>query len=87
MGVNELDGVYVSGVPHYSPAGMRVWIVLCVSFTTTLSIIVVGLRILSRRIRKQPLWWDDYLIMFSMVTSPSSSLQKGYTGLTLTGVG
>lgn len=67
MGVAELDGIYVSGVPHYSPDGMRKWIILCVSWMSVLSITAVSLRFYSRHLKRQKLWWDDYLIAFSMV--------------------
>lgn len=60
-------GVDVSGVPKYSPKAMRIWIVLVVSWTTFLAFAFVALRLWSRRIRKQRLWWDDYMILFSMV--------------------
>lgn len=67
----ELMGDYVSGVPHSKPGPLRRWLILVVSWMTTLAILSIGLRLLSRRIRKQKLWWDDYMIMFSMVSEPS----------------
>ncbi|RDL35886.1 Uncharacterized protein BP5553_06498 [Venustampulla echinocandica] len=67
MGVEQLQGVYVSGVPHGSPGAMRVWLILVVSWMAILALLCVVLRLVSRRIKKQKLWWDDYLILFSMV--------------------
>jgi hypothetical protein len=67
MGNGELLGDYVSGVPHGSPGAMRRWLILVVSWMTTLAILSIALRLICRRIRKQKLWWDDYMIMFSMV--------------------
>lgn len=64
----ELEGVYVSGVPHYGPKGMRAWIIVVVTWMMTLACVSIILRVLSRRVRKQKLWWDDYLVMFSMVS-------------------
>lgn len=60
-------GTDVSGVPKYGPKGMRTWIVLCVTWTTIFAFLAISLRLWSRRIRRQKLWWDDYLIIFSMV--------------------
>lgn len=60
-------GTDVSGVPKYGPKGLRTWIVLCVTWTTIFAFLAIALRLWSRRIRRQKLWWDDYLIIFSMV--------------------
>ncbi|OAA72086.1 hypothetical protein ISF_01159 [Cordyceps fumosorosea ARSEF 2679] len=65
--VANLSGYKVPGVPHYEPRAMRVWIILSTSWVTTLAVTSVFLRLLSRRLRSQKLWWDDYLIMFSMM--------------------
>ena len=32
-----------------------------------LALVAVGLRLLSRRIKRTPLWWDDYMIIVAMV--------------------
>jgi hypothetical protein len=63
----ELMGDYVAGVPHYEPKDLRRWLVLVVTWMTILAGMAVILRYVSRRIRKQKLWWDDYMIAFSMV--------------------
>ena len=63
----ELMGEYVAGVPHYEPEALRRWLVLVVAWMTILAGMAVILRYVSRRIRKQKLWWDDYMIAFSMV--------------------
>lgn len=40
-----------------------------------LAALAVSLRLLARYERKQKLWWDDWLIMFSMVETRLVSLQ------------
>lgn len=58
----------IPGVPNYDPAQMRRWALVVASVMSFLAAVAICLRLLCRRIRKQPLWWDDYLIMFSMVS-------------------
>jgi hypothetical protein len=38
---------------------------------TVLATVAVGLRLLSRHIKAQKLWWDDYMIIFSLVSRHS----------------
>ncbi|KAI1504114.1 hypothetical protein F5X99DRAFT_373495 [Biscogniauxia marginata] len=52
-------------IPGY-PDNLQPWtIAVCVS-VTVLALICVGLRVLARREKGQALWWDDYMIIFSM---------------------
>lgn len=61
-GVSQLPGI-----PGYDPDNIQPWIVQCVSAVTALSVVSVALRLTSRHIMGQKLWWDDYMIMFSQV--------------------
>lgn len=67
------DEATVPGVPNYTPAQMRRWALVVSSMMTFLAVTSILLRLISRRIRLQKLWLDDYLIMFSMVWPPVSS--------------
>ncbi|KAG8426826.1 hypothetical protein J3459_007767 [Metarhizium acridum] len=69
----ELEGSHVPGVPQYEPQEQRKWLVLVVAWMTTLAGLAVMARLWCRRIRSQALWWDDYLMMFSTVTTSSKS--------------
>jgi hypothetical protein len=46
---------------------MQPWTVSVVAAMTVLEVVAVALRLLSRRLKGQGLWWDDYLIIFSLV--------------------
>lgn len=61
------DEANIPGVPNYTPAQMRTWALVVASVMSFLAATSIVLRLLSRRIRQQKLWWDDKLIMFSMV--------------------
>ncbi|KID75583.1 uncharacterized protein G6M90_00g046370 [Metarhizium brunneum] len=65
--MGELEGSHVPGVPQYEPREQRKWLVLVVAWMTTLAALAVMARLWCRRIRNQPFWWDDYLIMFSTI--------------------
>lgn len=45
---------------------LRPWLIGVVVSLAVLSGIFVGLRFMSRRLRKQELWWDDWSILISM---------------------
>lgn len=64
----ELLATKVPGVPTFEPAAMRKWMIATASWTTAVAICFVLLRLLSRHIRKQRLWWDDQLLLISMVS-------------------
>lgn len=55
------------GLPGFNPENLQPWIVQVTVSMTVLTLLCVVLRVVSRRIRKQPLGWDDYMIIFSMV--------------------
>jgi hypothetical protein len=48
-------------------SNLQPWSTATISAVTVLAILAVGLRLLSRYERKQQLWWDDWMILFSMV--------------------
>ncbi|KAL2163943.1 hypothetical protein VTH06DRAFT_3156 [Thermothelomyces fergusii] len=54
------------GIPGYDPDNLQPWTVAVVVSVTILAVAAVALRLLSRHIKGQKLWWDDYMIMFSM---------------------
>lgn len=55
------------GLPGYDPQNIQPWTVSVVASVTVLAFVSVVLRVLSRHINGQKLWWDDWMIMFSMV--------------------
>lgn len=55
------------GLPGYDLHNIQPWTVKVVVSVTVLSAVAVALRLLSRRIKGQKLWWDDYMIVFSLV--------------------
>ncbi len=46
-------------------------IICAVSITWFLALVAVGARILSRRLIRYPLWYDDWLIVASLVSGAS----------------
>jgi len=54
------------GLPGYDPDNIQPWIVEVVSSMTVLAFVSVVLRIVARRLKDQKLWWDDWLLLFSM---------------------
>lgn len=54
------------GLPGYDPDSLQPWTVAVVVSVTVLALLAIGLRLLSRRLNRQPLWWDDKMIVFSM---------------------
>ena len=57
------------GLPGFDPDTLQPWIVQVVVAMTVLTLVCVGLRLLSRRLKGQGLWWDDWMLLFSMVRS------------------
>ncbi len=55
------------GLPGYDPHSIQPWTVEVVISITVLSAVAVALRLLSRHLKCQTLWWDDYMIIFSLV--------------------
>lgn len=54
-----------------SENGMRGWAIRVIVAMTILSAATVSIRVISRRIRRQKLWWDDWLCIISMVSTIS----------------
>ncbi|KAL2138798.1 hypothetical protein VTI28DRAFT_6204 [Corynascus sepedonium] len=55
------------GIPGYDPHNIQPWTVEVVVSVTVLAVVSVGLRLCSRYLKGQKLWWDDYMIIFSML--------------------
>ena len=58
------------GLPGHNPNNIQPWTVQVVTSVTVLAFVSVVLRIWSRHIKAQKLWWDDWMIIFSMVRLP-----------------
>lgn len=56
------------GLPGYDPYNLKPWTVAVVTAMTVLAVVAVMLRMLSRHLKSQQLWWDDWMIIFSMVS-------------------
>ncbi|KPM41458.1 hypothetical protein AK830_g5070 [Neonectria ditissima] len=54
------------GLPGYNPDNIQPWIMEVVIIMTVLAVVSVGLRLVSRHLKGQKLWWDDWVILFSM---------------------
>ncbi|KIV98807.1 uncharacterized protein PV09_09457 [Verruconis gallopava] len=48
------------------PENLQHWVVEVVASMTTLAVVSVGLRLLSRYLKRSHLWWDDWMVLFSM---------------------
>lgn len=59
----------LTGLSGFDPDNIQPWIMQVVISMTALALLAVGLRLLSRRFNSQTLWWDDWMIIFSMVCS------------------
>ncbi|KAG5983498.1 hypothetical protein E4U55_008020 [Claviceps digitariae] len=55
------------GLPGYNADNLQPWTVAVVVSMTLLALFTVGLRLVSRRLNRQALWWDDKMIIFSMI--------------------
>ncbi|TDZ17046.1 Satratoxin biosynthesis SC1 cluster protein 4 [Colletotrichum orbiculare MAFF 240422] len=55
------------GLPGYNSQNIQPWTVEVVVSVTVLALAAVVLRIVSRHIKAQKLWWDDYFIIWSML--------------------
>ncbi|KAK1716691.1 hypothetical protein CaCOL14_000394 [Colletotrichum acutatum] len=55
------------GLPGYDPQNIQPWTVEVVVSVTVLAVLAVVLRLISRQTKGQKLWWDDYLIVWSML--------------------
>lgn len=59
-------------LPGYDPVTIQPWLCRVIIAMTLLALFATGLRILSRHIKKQGLWWDDWMIIFSQVCNDLS---------------
>ncbi|KAK2041702.1 integral membrane protein [Colletotrichum somersetense] len=55
------------GLPGYDSENVQPWVVQVVVSVTVLALAAVGLRLYSRQVKGQKLWWDDYFIVWSMI--------------------
>lgn len=62
-------------------AAVRSWAVKVIISMAVLSAVAVLIRLLSRRIRHQKLWWDDWLCIISMVGPCFSGFYSHFTDL------
>ncbi|PNY24503.1 Uncharacterized protein TCAP_05561 [Tolypocladium capitatum] len=53
------------GLSGYDPDNLQPWSVQVITSVTVLGVVAVALRLLSRRLKQQPIWWDDGMIIFS----------------------
>ena len=65
-----MSGSVLPGIPGYAPDDLQPWTVAVVASVTVLATVAVALRMVSRYIKAQHLWWDDYMIIFSLVCRP-----------------
>ncbi|KAB5545510.1 hypothetical protein GE09DRAFT_1131405 [Coniochaeta sp. 2T2.1] len=56
----------MKGLKGYDPDNIQPWTVQVVTSMTVLAVVCIGLRLFSRHLKGQKLWWDDYFIIFSM---------------------
>ncbi|QUC22484.1 uncharacterized protein UV8b_06725 [Ustilaginoidea virens] len=61
------DKSQLPGLPGYDKDNLQPWLVAVTVSMTVLALAAVGLRLLSRRMKRQSLWLDDKMIIFSMV--------------------
>jgi hypothetical protein len=64
------------GLPGFNQENLQPWTVQVTASMTVLALLCVVLRIVSRNIRKQPLGWDDRMIIFSMVSFRSNECRR-----------
>lgn len=55
--------------------GVRAWAIRVVTAMTIMSALTVAVRVISRRMRRQKLWWDDWLCIVSMVSHKVHSIE------------
>uniref|UniRef100_A0A8H7N7B1 Rhodopsin domain-containing protein n=1 Tax=Bionectria ochroleuca TaxID=29856 RepID=A0A8H7N7B1_BIOOC len=54
------------GLPGFHPYNIQPWTLGTLISVTLLAFLSVALRLAARRLTKQILWWDDWMIIFSM---------------------
>ena len=55
------------GIRGFDKHNIQPWTVATVVSMTVLALVSVVLRLFSRQLKGMQLWWDDYMILFSMV--------------------
>ncbi|KAL6912868.1 hypothetical protein FSHL1_010551 [Fusarium sambucinum] len=60
------DESQLPGLPGFDRNNIQPWTVEVVVSMTLLALVSCGLRLYSRHLKAQKLWWDDYVILFSM---------------------
>lgn len=55
------------GLDGYDAENLQPWSVQVIASMTGLAVLAVALRISSRQLKGMRLWWDDYIIIFSLV--------------------
>ena len=60
------DKSQLPGLPGYDKDNLQPWLVAVTVSMTVLALAAVGLRLLSRRMKRQSLWLDDKMLIFSM---------------------
>src|SRR6266536_126075 len=53
---------------------LQPWTIATTASVTALALVAVCLRLLSRYEKKQKLWWDDWMILWSMVHTTHNSV-------------
>lgn len=49
--------------------GMRPWLIAVVVSMAVLSVAFVALRLIGRRLMRQRMWWDDWMILISVASN------------------
>ncbi|OOO07109.1 hypothetical protein OAory_01093120 [Aspergillus oryzae] len=67
----RLRGIWLHGIGLHlmenDQGDLQQWSIATTASVTVLAFVTVCLRLLARYERKQKLWWDDYMIIFSML--------------------
>jgi hypothetical protein len=55
------------GINGFDTNNLQPWTVQVVASVTSIAVLAVMLRLVSRRLKRVKLWFDDYMIIFSLV--------------------
>lgn len=64
------------GLPGFDKQNIQPWTVEVVVSMTVLALVSCALRLYSRHLKAQKLWWDDYVILFAMVRTFLSQIHS-----------
>jgi hypothetical protein len=67
------DKSQLPGLPGFDEENIQPWTVEVVVSMTVLALLSCAGRLYSRHLKAQKLWWDDYVILFSMVSNLHTS--------------